>query len=410
MVVDLRLGYPRPMPTDVFSEGEIGPITLRNRFIRSAAFEGMCPGGVPSGALIEYHRSVAAGGIGMTTVAYVSVARDGRSFSHQAWMRPEILGPLGELCDAVHREGALASVQLGHCGNMSDRRVSGVRPIAPSAVFNLFGLTYPRAMTPTDIEGVAEGFAASARLAMEAGFDAVEIHAGHGYLISQFLSPRTNRRKDEFGGDLENRCRFGRMVVERVSEAVGGKLAVLVKMNLSDGFAGGAGPEEAAEVAKVFEAAGAHALILSGGFVSKTPMYVMRGDTPLAGFTRGERRLLAKVGLALFGRVVVKTYPFEEAYFLDEARVVREAVGLPLVLVGGLVSRASIERAMSAGFDFAALARPLIAQPDFVDRLRRGELEVSPCDQCNTCVASMYHDEARCHLAEGEGPETGPTS
>lgn len=386
----------------MFSPGTIGPAVLRNRFIRSAAFEGMCPDGVPSESLIDYHRSVAAGGVGMTTVAYVSVNREGRSFSHQAWMRPEILGQMRRLCDEVHGEGALAAVQLGHCGNMSDRRVSGARPVAPSAVFNLFGLAMPRAMTEGDIEEIVESFAASAELARDAGFDAVEIHGGHGYLLSQFISTRTNRRSDRYGGPLENRCRFAREVVAGVKERVGGDLAVLVKMNLSDGFNGGMGPDEAAVVARELERAGADALVLSGGFVSKTPMYVMRGDTPLAGFTRGESRLLAKVGLALFGRVIVRTYPFAEAYFLEEAMTVRRAVGLPLVLVGGLSSRASIERAMESGFEFAAMARPLIAQPDFVDRLRRGDVDVSPCDHCNTCVASMYHGEAFCHLNEEE--------
>jgi len=383
----------------LFSPGRLGPLLLRNRVIRSAAFEGMCPDGVPADSLLEYHRSVARGGVGMTTVAYVSATPGGRSFPHQAWMRPEVVPRFRSLTDLVHAAGAAASVQLGHCGNMSDRRVSGERSIAPSAVFNLFGLAMPRAMTPADIEGTLDAFARSARMAREAGFDAVEVHAGHGYLLSQFQSRRTNRRDDEWGGGFEGRCRFTIEAVRRVRDAADPGMAVVAKINLRDGFAGGTEPAEAALLASALARAGADALVLSGGFVSRTPMYVMRGDTPLRGFVRGERRILAKVGLALFGRLVVRTYPFEEAYFLEDAAAVRSAVDLPLILVGGLDSRGSLDRALGAGLDFAAMARPLIIRPDYVSLLERGELERSGCDRCNTCVASMYHGEARCHLA-----------
>ncbi len=384
------------MTSKLFTPGRIGPLTLRNRSIRSAAFEGMCPKGVPSRSLVEYHRAVAAGDIGMTTVAYVSVSREGRSFSHQAWMREAIVPQFKELTEAVHEAGALASIQLGHCGNMSDRHVSGARPIAPSAVFNLFGLAVPRAMTEADIEEVADQFAESTRLAKRAGFDAVEIHAGHGYLISQFLNRQTNRRRDKWGGSIENRARFARLVVARVKEAAGPKMAVIAKMNLRDGYKGGMEVDEAIHVAKILEEDGIDALVLSGGFVSKTPMYVMRGDTPYKEFAKGERRLLAKVGLVLFGRFLVKTYPFVEAYFLEDAKRVRRSVKVPLVLVGGLKSRAVIEDMLSRGFDFVGMARPLIAQPDFVARLHRGEISESPCEPCNECVALMYHNEASC--------------
>ena len=202
------------MPKDkLFTPGSIGPLRLRNRSIRSAAFEGMCPGGVPSDSLVRYHASVAAGGIGMTTVAYVSVTDGGRTFRHQAWMRPEIIPFFKKLTDAVHRRGAAASIQLGHGGNMADRKVSGRRAVAPSARFNLYGLTLPRAMSEADIEDIARAYADSVKLAARAGFDAVEIHAGHGYLISQFLSPYTNRRRDRWGGSFENRTRFLRTVM-----------------------------------------------------------------------------------------------------------------------------------------------------------------------------------------------------
>jgi 2,4-dienoyl-CoA reductase-like NADH-dependent reductase (Old Yellow Enzyme family) len=159
---------PAKTKSPLFTTGKIGPLKIRNRSIRSAAFEGMCPDGKPSDSLREYHWSVAAGGIGMTTVAYVSVTPDGRSFRHQAWMSPEIIPSLQKLTDAVHREGAAASIQLGHCGNMSDRKVTGIRAMAHSSVLNLFGLNLPKSMSEADIAHVIRSFGAAVTLAIKA--------------------------------------------------------------------------------------------------------------------------------------------------------------------------------------------------------------------------------------------------
>jgi 2,4-dienoyl-CoA reductase-like NADH-dependent reductase (Old Yellow Enzyme family) len=388
------------MPDDtLFTPGTIGPLKLRNRTIRSAAFEGMCPEGVPSESLINYHRSVAAGGIGMTTVAYVSVANGGRTFNHQAWTRPEIIPQMKKLTDAVHREGAAASIQLGHAGNMGDRNVSGVRAISPSGRFTLFGLTLPRKMSVSDIEDMARTHGTAVKLAREAGFDAVEIHAGHGYLISQFLSPYTNKRNDQWGGTLENRSRFLRMVMNEVKKAAGNKTAVIVKTNLEDGFPGGMTRGEGTEVAKILENTGADALVLSGGFVSKTPFYMMRGTTPHKELISYQSDMLIKLGMMAFSRIIIKDYPYQEGYFLADALKVRQAVKLPLVYVGGLVSRKKIDEVLDSGFEFVALARALVAEPDFINIIRSNKQHVSKClrcGPCNSCVATMYVGECRC--------------
>ncbi len=383
----------------LFNPGSIGPLKLRNRTIRSAGFEGMCPGGLPSESLINYHRSVAAGGIGMTTVAYVSVANGGRTFSHQAWMRPEAIPHFRKLTDAVHREGAAVSLQLGHAGNMADRKVSGERAVSPSGRLCLFGLTLPKKMTEPDIEEMARAHGRAVALAREAGFDAVEIHAGHGYLISQFLSPYTNRRGDNFGGSLENRARFLRMVMAEAKKAAGKNIAVLVKTNLDDGFSGGMGRDEGVAVAKILEEEGADALVLSGGFVSKTPFYMMRGLTPHRELISYQSDPLIKLGMMAFSRVMIKDYPYTEAYFLEDALKVRKAVKLPLVYVGGLVSRKKIDEVIAQGFDFVALARALVADPGFVNAIRKDPSHVSKClrcGPCNSCVATMYMGEMRC--------------
>ncbi len=383
----------------LFTPGTIGPLKIRNRTIRSAGFEGMCPGGFPSESLINYHRSVAAGGIGMTTVAYVSVTDGGRTFGHQAWMRPEAVPHFKKLTDAVHREGAAASVQLGHAGNMGDRKVSGKSPISASGRFNLFGLTLPKKMSESDIEEMVLAHGRAVILAREAGFDAVEIHAGHGYLISQFLSPYTNRRTDRFGGSLENRARFLRMVMAEVKKAAGKKTAVLVKTNLDDGFPGGMGKEEGIAVARILEEEGADALVLSGGFVSKTPFYMMRGLTPHKELISYQSDMIIKLGMMAFSRIMIKDYPYREAYFLDDALKVREAVKLPLVYVGGLVTRKKMDEVLDKGFDYVALARALVAEPDFINRIKKDPGHVSKClacGPCNSCVATMYMGEMRC--------------
>ena len=265
----------------LFTPASIGPLTLRNRTIRSAAFESMCPGNVPSQQLLDYHRSVAAGGVGMTTIAYAAVAQSGLSFDRQLWMRPEIVPGLKDITDAIHKEGAAAGIQLGHCGNMSHKSICGVTPVGASSGFNLYSPTFVRGLRKDELPAMAKAYGRSVNLAREAGFDAVEIHAGHGYLISQFLSPYTNHRKDEYGGSLENRMRFMDMVMEEVMQAAGSDMAVLVKMNMRDGFKSGMDIDECLQVGKELEKLGVHALVLSGGFVSKAPMYVMRGEMPI---------------------------------------------------------------------------------------------------------------------------------
>ena len=200
--------------TDPFSPFRLAGLALRNRVIKTATFEGMSPGGRVSESLIEHHRALAAGGVAMTTVAYCAVTPDGRTFRDQLHMRPEIVPDLRRLTEAVHAGGAAVSVQLGHCGAFSNNRdLVRRRPMGPSRALNLVGALSGRvladAMSETEIEEVTAAFVSSARLAREAGFDAVELHLGHGYLLSQFLSPGTNKRRDRFGGqDQCVECRF----------------------------------------------------------------------------------------------------------------------------------------------------------------------------------------------------------
>lgn len=380
----------------LFSPVSIGPLTLRNRSIRAAAFEGMSAGHGVSDELIRYHRSVAAGGIGMSTVAYAAVTRTGLSFKHQLWLRDEILPDLRRLTDAIHAEQAAASIQIGHCGNMSKYGVTGLRPVAASTRFNLYAPSFPRALRVSEMSDMAKSFGKAVYLAREAGFDAVEVHAGHGYLISQFLSPYTNRRKDEFGGSLENRMRFMRMVLQEVMDAAKDKTAVLVKMNMRDGFEGGMDIEESIQVAKAIEESGAHALVLSGGFVSRAPMYVMRGSMPVPVLADNMDPGIMRFFVRLFGKMLIKDVPFQEKYFLQDARIFRKTLKIPIVYVGGLLSKEAIEEVLAEGFEAVAMARSLIRDPDFVNKLLSEELAKSSCDTCNYCIAVMYNKPFSC--------------
>ena len=385
------------MDSLLFTPVTLGPLTLRNRSIRSAAFESMCPGNVPSPQLLDYHRSVAAGGVGMTTVAYAAVTRSGLSFDRQLWMRPEIVPGLRELTDAVHAEGAAASIQLGHCGNMSHKSICGCLPVGASSGFNLYSPTFVRGLRADELPEMAKAYGRSVGLAREAGFDAVEIHAGHGYLISQFLSPSTNHRKDEFGGTLANRMRFMEMVMEEVMKAAGNDMAVLVKMNIRDGFRGGMELDESLQVARKLQELGAHALVLSGGFVSKSPMYVMRGEMPIRTMTHYMTCWWLKYGVRLVGKYMIPSVPFREAYFLEDALKFREALDIPLVYVGGLVSRQKIEEVLNHGFEAVQMGRALLNEPDFVNRMRREENARCNCRHSNYCIARMYTLDMACH-------------
>ncbi len=347
--------------------------------------------------LLDYHREVAAGGIGLTTVAYAAVCKNGLSFPHQLWLRKELIPELRKLTNTIHKEGATASIQLGHCGNMSKKSITGTLPVSPSGGFNIYSPTWSKKMDMDDIKKVVQDFANSALIARESGFDAVEIHAGHGYLISQFLSPYTNKRKDEFGGSFENRIRFMLMVIRAVLQAVGKDMAVIVKINMRDGFKGGMEIRESLKLAGILEKEGVHALILSGGFVSKAPMYVMRGKMPVKTLTHYMNNRWLKISVRLAGKMVIPDVPFKEIYFLEDALKFRKEIKIPLIYVGGIISGKSISKVLDSGFEFVAMARALINDPGFVNKLKIDISSKNNCDISNYCIARMYSKEMACH-------------
>ncbi|MFT5033734.1 MAG: 2,4-dienoyl-CoA reductase-like NADH-dependent reductase (Old Yellow Enzyme family) [Bermanella sp.] len=379
-----------------FSPLKIGPIELRNRFIKSGANENMYRDGYPTKALLKHHRDLAAGGIALTTMAYAAVAKIGRTLPDQLWLRPEVVPDLKAIANAVHAEGGKISLQLTHGGSFVTSIFIPRRTISASGGLNLAGLFHgnvlQRAMNEKDMGLVIEQFADGAKLAREAGFDAVELHMGHGYLLNQFISPLSNRRSDEYGGSAENRVRFPVRVLRAVKEAVGTDMAVIAKINVADGVRRGATADDAVVTAQALEAAGADLLVLSGGrnvestwFMFGSPM----NQEEFAKIFKNQplQRLLMKAAAA----GTPKGLKFKEMYFEEYSRKVRANVKMPLGYLGGVKSIDNANKAMAAGFEAVVMARVLLHDAALVNKFRDGSVRQSGCTSCNACIPQIYN-------------------
>ncbi len=382
----------------MFAEAALGPVTLRNRIVKAATFEGRSPRGEITDDLVDFHVAMARGGVAMTTVAFLAVAPEGRTDRHVVVLGDDALPGLRRLADAVHAEGAAISAQVGHAGPVANSRSNGVPALAPTRRMSASGVP-ARAATPADIERVIEAYRTGAAVVAAAGFDCVEVHLGHNYLLSSFLSPRLNRRTDEWGGTLEGRGRFPRAVLAAVREAVGPDVAVTAKLNMSDGVPDGLWLEESLAFARMLEADGhLDALELTGGSSLANPMYLFRGEAPRTEFAATLPAAL-RLGFKVVGRRFLKEYPFEEAYFLPYARQFLAALELPLVLLGGVNRIDTVEAALEEGFAFVALGRALLREPDLVGRWAAGRRDEGLCIHCNKCMPTIYSG-TRCVLVE----------
>ena len=384
---------------DVFAPAQLGPLRLRNRVIKAATFEGRTPHALVTDDLIDYHVRPARGGVGMTTVAYCAVSPEGRTDRHQLWMRPEAVPGLRKLTDAVHAEGAAVCAQLGHAGPVANAASNRLPALAPTRRFSPLGFRMTKSASVADLKRIIRAHAAAALTARESGFDAVEIHLGHNYLASAFLSPRLNGRADEYGGSLANRARLARDTARAVRDAVGGQLAITAKLNMDDGVPGGFWLDESLQVARWLEADGSvDALELTAGSSLLNPMYLFTGDAPVREFAAAFPQPL-RTGLRLAGGRFLRSYPFHEAYLLDHARQFRAALTLPLILLGGITRKQTMELAMAEGFAFVAMARALLREPDLIRQMQADPGTRSLCIHCNKCMPTIYRG-TRCVLAE----------
>ena len=384
------LPAPRPATTDVFSPGKLGPLHLRNRVIKAATYEGLSHDGRVTQDLIDFHVEYARGGVAMTTVAYCAVTREGRTDRHQIYWSDESLPGLRRLTDAVHAEGAAVSAQIGHGGAVANPKANGLPAVAPSRHFHKSTMSFAQVIDQAGIDQVVEAHAESVRRAIATGFDAVEIHLGHNYLVSSFLSPKLNKRTDAYGGSLENRARLARDTLRAVREAAGDKIAVVVKMNMDDGVPGGFWLDEAIPVAQWLEADGSvDALEMTAGSSLLNPMYLFKGDAPLEEFAAVMPQPY-KLGVKLVGKRIIREYPYYDNFLLEDARQIRAAVSLPMVLLGGVTDRAAMDQAMDNDFQFVAMARALLREPDLVNRIAADSRTNSLCIHCNKCMPTNF--------------------
>jgi 2,4-dienoyl-CoA reductase-like NADH-dependent reductase (Old Yellow Enzyme family) len=346
--------------------------------------------GAVTDELIEFHAAVARGGAAMTTVAYCAVSPGGRVQRHTLVMEPGIVDDLRRLTDAVHAEGALVSAQLGHAGLVANVKSNGAPTLAPSTRFSGPAMGRVRAATREQLDEVVDDFRRATRVTLDAGFDAIEVHLGHNYLLSSFFSPNLNKRTDDYGGSIENRSRFPRRVVEAVREVAGSDVAVTAKFNMADGVPDGLWLEESLQFASLLQADGhLDALELTGGSSLLNGMYFFRGDVPMKEFIATQPTVVG-LGLRVMGHRIFPKLPYEEGFFLPFARQFREALGMPLILLGGINRLDTIRGALDEGFDFVAMARALLREPDLVNRMAADEHHAGLCIHCNKCLPTIY--------------------
>lgn len=380
-----------------FEPARLGPLTLRNRIIKAATFEGVMPRGAVSDDLIAFHRRVAAGGAAMTTVAYCAISKGGRVHRNTLVMDEGIVADLERLTDAVHDEGALVAAQIGHAGLVANVRSNGRPTLAPSTRFSAPAMGRVKGATVAQLDEVVDQYAAAARVAVQSGFDAIEIHLGHNYLVSSFFSPNLNKRHDEYGGSIQNRSRLARRVVDAVRGATPDSMAVTAKFNMADGVKHGLWLEESLQFAQLLEADGQlDALELTGGSSLLNGMYFFRGDVPMEEFIASQPTVVG-LGMRVLGHKIFPELPFEEGFFLPFARQFREALSMPLILLGGINRLDTIEGALAEGFQFVAMARALLREPDLPNRMQADASHAGLCVHCNKCLPTIYSG-TRCVL------------
>lgn len=377
-----------------FEPAQLNGLTLKNRLIKAGTFENKTPGGIPGEAMREFHGRLADGGVAMTTLGYCAVENNGRLNANMMYMHEGIREPLTALIDDLHARGTKVSGQMGHCGAFSKNTEATVkRPKGPVKGINLLGLPHGMffndAMTHDDIDAFVQAFHDAAVFMKSVGFDALEIHFGHGYGLCQFISPKTNTRNDEYGGSLENRMRLPLRVLAAVREAVGPDFPILGKISMSEGVRGGISWDDSVEISKMLDAGGIDGIITSGGTSTMNPMLMFRGKSIQPALLKTEKNWLMRLVLKFLGKKMFREMPYQELYFLKQAKRIREAVSCNVIYVGGASTRESFDRLMEEGFEFIQLGRGLLSDPDLANQASNDLAYKSRCIHCNECVGTI---------------------
>ncbi len=368
----------------IFEPMTIKNMKIRNRIARSATFEGMGNArGEPTERHARLYTTLAEGEVGLLVTSAALVERfklqlpEGADIAYPTFIdRDELVELWKPIVAAVRSRGAAMAMQVVHPGRqeLPDLRL-GEPPLAPSAVEVKESGVMPREMTVDDIRDMVEKFAQACRRVKEAGFDAVQLHGGHGYMISNFISPYTNRRADEYGGDTAGRAKFIVDIVHRARELVGDDYPIMIKMNCDDFVPGGITKDEATRVASAIEGGGIDCIEVTGGIPEA------REQMSRKGINKQEK----------------------EAYLLPYSEALRPVVKIPLILVGGMRSPKVIEKILSNGVaDMVSISRPFIREPQLVKRWKEGDLKKAKCVSCDKCAENVFVKSMRCYVEEAK--------
>ncbi len=379
-----------------FEPAMLNGLELKNRFIKAGTFEGKTPGGVPGDAMTRFHKNLAEGGVGMTTLGYCATEGDGRINENMMFMDEIIREPLSGMIDELHKAGTKVSGQMAHCGAFSkNAHLVKKRPRGPQFGINLLGVAngmfFCDGMTQQHINELVQSFHDAALFMKSVGFDCVEIHFGHGYGLCQFMSPKTNKRKDQYGGTLDNRMRLPLDVLAAVRKAVGDDFPVIGKISLTEGVYGGLDYDDAVNISRLLDQGGIDGIVTSGGTSTMNPMLMFRGDNIYKPMLAAEKNLAMKAIILMVGPVLFKNYPYNELYFLEQAKRVRNVVDCNMIYVGGASTNESFTTLMNDGFDFIQLGRTLLSDPDLPNQAMQDVNYKSRCTHCNKCVATIEH-------------------
>ncbi|MBI5186169.1 MAG: NADH:flavin oxidoreductase [Nitrospinae bacterium] len=337
---------------------KIGSLEMRNRFIRSATHEYMADGeGFVNERIGNIYRQLAGNGVACIITGHAYIQPNGKASERQASISDDkFIDGYKKMVAIAHAGGSKIVLQAAHGGRQSKPELCGGDPVCPSAVPDAKTGIHPREMREEEINQVIDSFAEAARRGRDAGFDAVQLHAAHGYLLSQFLSPHTNRREDQWGGSEENRFRIISGIMAAVRKKAGNDFPVWIKLNSEDFIETGLKVSDSIKIAKRLETAGVGAIEVSGGMMEAGPKTARTGIA-------GEK---------------------DEGYFLSAALEIKKAIGVPIFVVGGFRSAAMIQKALDQGIDMVSLARPLVREPDLIKKFKEGKKRAD-CISCNGC-------------------------
>lgn len=394
------------MKPSIFEPSSIAGMTLKNRFIRSATHESMADEhGTPTDALEKLYIRLAEGGVGAIITGYAGVQQDGKSSLLRMLMidTDELIPAYRNLTDRIHEYGTPVILQIAHCGRQTRRAVTGHPTVAPSPIDDfIFHEETPHELDNRGIEAIIESFVSAAERAKKAGFDGIQLHMAHGYLLSQFLSDHTNRRRDKWGGSTVNKLRIVSEIINRIRQTIG-NYPVLAKINAFDNRKGGMRVEEAVEIARLLEHHGCDAIEISSGVV-EDGLAIMRGSHPpmealfKSSFRFNNMPTLMKTVASPFIHFAMRSPKPLHGYNLEAAQSIKKAVSIPVITVGGLHDLSDISAALENGStDYVSMSRPFIIEPNIVRKFQDGAQTASRCIMCNYCALMIEVDTVKCY-------------